>query len=225
MKVIGPILRALLMSLVAFLAGVASAQTPPKPVPQGQQPPQLAAQPGAQQSMPWFLEQMKPVEGGTKMFHYCAGIANSVFDQKPPPGYYEPDAQADRVHNKAVASGDPSFKGLAPHTLATEHQRYFEFLSRHEADLKKCGTDLGFFTKRMPVHVQMIHDALAASEGKISADDGQKIVGILMTYTSEQEDFIKAMANLANDKYVQGEMHEAIIHVVQETTPPPHTNH
>jgi hypothetical protein len=198
-------------------------QNPPSQPPQQGQPAQQTASP--QQLMTWFNGQLVPVANATKLYNDCSKIADTVGKRTPPPGFFEASAHADHMHNKMVLSGSPFHKGLPQKAVPRENKDYSDFLARYEAELKQCGTQLGYYTKRMPVHLQGIHDALEQSEGKIPPKEGERIGDALEAYDTAQEGFIKTLTGLSNDSHLQGELHQAIVHIVQETTPPPHAKH
>ena len=203
-----PTVVAALIAIAAAMTGTQTAQA------------QAAAPKNEAEFVAWFSEQSKPVVAATNLFQNCTAVANTIANQKAPADYYSPAAMLDHTHNQAVTLGHPDFKGLSLHPLTDAHQRYANFLKEGEARLKSCGTDLGAYTTRMSDHISMLGSAMEAAEGKMAPEKGQQVLTTLNAYSTAQQNFIAAISNLSNDKYLQGEMHQAIVHVIQQTTPP-----
>jgi hypothetical protein len=221
------VLRCQFILTCVFVLHAAAAWAQPKKGEDAKKPPGASAAPASVQAQPsnlaaQFNQQLVPVVQATQQFSYCADVAVTLHKRQPPPGFLEKEAIADRAHNLAVARKDALHKSESPRPIAPAHEDYRRFLEQGEALLRKCGDGLGAYTTRMLPHLQSIHDVLHQSEGKISPADARKVADTLANYDAQHERFVVAIADISDDPHLQGHLHEVIMHVIKQTTPPAH---
>ncbi len=172
---------------------------------------------------------IQPVMDAKRVLVACTAIVQELSAHKVPADH----AQA-RIHHQnslMIAQGAKSHVGAKATKLSPENDAFIKAMDKGKKDLNECGKTLAAYTTRMPPHLQKLHDAIERAVPKPndpkewSQDDAKKVANEIIAYDTAHENLVLAITKLseANDHHIQSHLHEAIVALIKDITPPtPH---
>ena len=172
---------------------------------------------------------IQPVMEAKRALLACTGIVQQLSAHKVPADHVR--ARIQHQNNLLIAQGAKSHVGAKATKLSPENDAFIKAMDKGKKDLNDCGKTLGAYTTRMPPHLQKLHDAIERAVPKPndpkewSQDDAKKVANELIAYDTAHENFVEAVTKLSssNDRHIQSHLHEAIVALIKNVTPPtPH---